>query len=335
VVPLRWDPLTGCTDPETALRRGAAWAAAQPLDNVRNGDWFNKRAAEMLSRLLHAAALSSAAGWRRTILDVYRWTQDFGDIEPRAILATDGPPGWDDYLQALADNRAGETMDSLKMSLAGVLGSLASPRVMATLTPPPGEQFDVEDFLSRPGTLYLLAGERGGTIIAPVFTMLLDELITTAGTLSQTHPEEFLWPPFRAVLDEAANLAPIPHLAAHMSDSGGRGVQLIPIVQSLAQTRQRWGPDAADAIAATATLYLPGCREEAVTRTLTRLAGKRRVPRTTTSRGRGQHSTTLATELEDVLPEHHVPRLSEGQAWMLYRNLPLARIQLTPWHDHP
>lgn len=325
---LKWDPIRGCEDPEVALRRAAAWAAAQPLGNVKNGDWFNQRAAELLAPLLHAAALGGY-----DIIDVQQWSDKLEDRTPRDILDESGPRGWGDKLASTAGSRAGETVDSLKMTLSGIMGALASPRICATLTPAPEEHFDPAEFLTGTNTLYLLAGEDGGSIIAPVFTMLLDELLYQAGRESQRRPGGFLWPPFRVVADEIANIAPVRDLERHMSDSGGRGIQVEAIVQSHAQMRQRWGPDGAEAIrsAASAKLYLPGITEEYLTRDLERIAGRRRVTRVSTSSNRQGGSTSRSREWEDVLPQSKVPDLPPGQAWLQYRSLPIGKLRMPVW----
>lgn len=324
--PLRWDPVDGCQDAETALRRGAAWAAAQPMGNVRNGDWFNQRASELLARLLHAAALDG-----RDVMTVYRWSQNLHDPEPAAILNRLGPPGWGAFLEGLSTSRAGETVDALKMSVGGVLGALASPRIVATLTPGPGgEQFRPAEFLAGSNTLYLVADQKAGAAVAPVFTMLVDEILHTAALASQTHPQGFLWPPLRGVFDEIANLAPLPNLDAYMSDSGGRGIQLMPIVQSRPQMKKRWGPDAASAIwmAATGKLILPGCDDGDLARELEAGAGRRRVARTTVSTGRGGRSVSTGTEWEQNLPAAAVKDIPEGTGWLTYRTLPTTLISL-------
>ena len=325
---LKWCPVAGCEDPEVALRRANAWADAGPTGNVKNGDFFNRRAAETLGPLLHAAALTGG-----TIMDVYEWADNLGDRDLMAVLTERGPRGWATRLRSTANSRAGETVDSLKMTMGGLMSALASPRVVETLTPGPGEQFDVRSFLGGSNTLYLLADGRAGEQIAPVFTMMLDEILYQANIESQHHEGGFLWPPLRVVGDEIAQLAPVRNLDVYMADSGGRGIQVMPIVQTTSQLKKRWGPEAADTIrfAASATLYLPGVKDEALTRHIERLAGKRRVARTTTSSSTHGGSTSTSTEWEQVLPEADVPKLPDEHAWLEYRNLPIGDVYLPQW----
>ncbi|MDE9364017.1 TraM recognition domain-containing protein [Luteipulveratus sp. YIM 133132] len=330
---LRWDPVVGCEDPEVALRRGAAWAGAQPMNGVKNGDWFNRRGAAVLAKLLHAAALDG-----RDVLAVKRWGNDLTDRTPRTILAEKGPAGWADDLEALAGNKAQETVGSIAISMAAILECLDSPRIVQTVTPPREQHFDMTQFLSGANSLYLLASEQAGPTVAPLFTMLIDELMFTAGTLSQTHPGGYLWKPLRIVGDEWVQLAPVPKTPEYMADSGGRGIQLEIFVQSEAQLRDRFGPEKADAIVSTASvkLYLPGNSEEKVAARLSRITGKKRTRTYSGSRqmggGRdGSTSNSWSTQLEERLPADMLRELPQGHAWMEYRALKLGKVRLPEW----
>lgn len=325
MAPLTWDPVIGCEDPEVAIRRGAAWAAAQPMGNVKNGDWFNKRAAELLTRMLHAAALDG-----RNIKDVARWSQNLSDAYPAAILDEFGREDWADYLRSLGSSRAGETVDAVKMSVAGVLAPLASPSTALTLTPERRDHFEVSDLLSGRNTAFLIAPERGHSTVAPVFTMLIDEILHEASTRSQQMPGGFLWPPLSVTLDECANIAPIPNLDGYMSDSGGRGISLAAAFQSRDQAKKRWGDDAAAAMwkAATTHLVLPNLKDVDLAQEMEMWAGKRRVTRHSHSTGRGGGSTSVSTELVPALPAANVPQISDGTGWLMYRNLPILHVTL-------
>lgn len=327
---LRWDPVLGCEDPEVAIRRGSAWASAQPMGNVKNGDWFNKRAADLLTRLLHAAALDG-----RPITDVARWAQTLTDPVPVDILEAHGRREWADYLRDLAGSRAGETVDAVKMAVGGVLAPLASPKIVATLTPSRAEHFDVEAFIADTNSVFLIAPDRGNSTVAPVFTMLIDEILHAASVRSQRLPGSFLWPPLTAVLDECANIAPLPDLDGYLSDSGGRGIEITPMFQSRDQIKKRWGPDAAGAIwkAATMHLVLPNMKDLDLAKEMEAFAGMRKVTRRSHSTGRGGSSTSTSTEKEPNLPISEIPQIPENTAWLMYRNLPILHIKLPPMPD--
>jgi hypothetical protein len=162
---------------------------------VESGGFWEGKTRTALQALLHAAALD-----QRTQRDLFGWTlaPSFA-ADTVAILASHphAAAGWG-------------------VSLA--LSSLADPRVLDTVTPEPGEQFDPAEFLTSNGTGYLLA--TGARLDPPLFT----------------------------ALDEIGNLASLPSLPMLMAEGGGTGITTMPILQSVSQARDRWGDHAAGAI---------------------------------------------------------------------------------------
>ena len=329
---ITWCPVTGCEDPDEALARAKAWAGAQPMGDVKNGDWFNSKAAAILGRFLHAAALDGG-----TIEDVVRWSNNFADPEPLEILREHGAPAaFAERLQALTASRAGETVDSIQETLAGLLEPLSSPKALRFLTPGHGQGFDVEDVLTGPNTLYLLTDGEDSPV-APLVTMFADHVFRKAQKISQTRAGGRLWPVFTMVLDEAPNVAAFPKMAGALSDSGGRGIRIVGFSQSFAQNRARWGVDGAKAIRGTSSvrLFLPGLEEMDELETVAKAAGPTTRNRTTTSRGPSGTSTTHATEERPVIRAHEIQQLDQGRAFMHYTNVRPAVVDLTPYWDRP
>lgn len=329
---IRWNVIDGCEDPDEALARGKAWAGAQPMGNVKNGDFFNSKAAAVLGRFLHAAALGGL-----TIEDVVRWTNNFADTEPLEILIEhNAPAAFSARLRALTTSRAGETVDSIQETLAGLLEPLSSPKAMDTLSPAEGEGFDMEQFLAKPNTIYLLTdGERSP--VAPLVAMFADFMFRKAQRISQTMPGGRLWPVLTMVLDEAPNVAAIPDMAGALSDSGGRGIRIVGFSQSFAQNRQRWGTEAATAIRGTSSvrLFLPGLEELDELDKIARAAGTTQKERVSTSRGRSGSSQTTSKEERQVIRGNEIQQLPVGEAFMHYSNVRPARVTLTPWWERP
>ncbi|BCJ46184.1 hypothetical protein GCM10010168_51330 [Actinoplanes ianthinogenes] len=326
---LRWSPVAGCEDPGVASERSRAFVAAVPLGETKNGDFFTQGADTVLRCLLHAAALGG-----RTMRDVAAWAADFDNDEPLDILHGDdrAAPGWHGALRTFVRG-APETVSSTKMTLGLVLKPLASPRVMAAVTPGPDEGLDVERFLAERGTLYLLSeGDDGST--APFVTALADHIVKVAKRMSQRRPQGRLDPPLRLVLDEAANVAPLPSLAGLMSDSGGRGVTVMVLIQSPDQGRDRWGEKGYGALwaAATVKLVLGGLADANDLEQLSKLCGERRVRRTSTTHAADQPgSVTESEERERVLPPEKILTLPVGEALLFYRNMSPALVRLRPW----
>ena len=92
--------------------------------------------------------------------------------------------------------------------------------------------------------------------------------------------------PLTLVLDEVANIAPLPGLPALVSEGGGQGVVTLACLQDLSQARQRWGP-AADGFASLfgTKVVLPGIGELTTLDLVSRLAGEVDVPARSVSRG--------------------------------------------------
>lgn len=329
---VRWNVIDGCEDPDEALARAKAWAGAQPMGDVKNGDFFNSKAAAILGRYLHAAALGG-----KTIEDVVRWTNDFADEEPINILMDNhAPAAFSARLRALTTSRAGETVDSVQETLAGLMEPLSSPKAMRILSPAPGEGFEMRKFLAKPNTIYLLTdGERSP--VAPLVAMFTDFMFRKAQRISQGMPGGRLWPVLTMVLDEAPNVAALPDMAGALSDSGGRGIRVIGLSQSFAQNRARWGAEAATAIRGTSSirLFLPGLEELDELDKIARAAGTVKKERVSTSQGRSGSSRTTSEEERQVVRGHDIQQLPVGEAFMHYSNLPPARVKLTPWWERP
>jgi len=329
---ITWDPVAGCEDPDEALARGKAWAGAQPMGDVKNGDWFSSKAAAILGRFLHAAALGGL-----TIEAVVRWSNDFSNTEPLEILRENGAPvAFSERLQALTSSRAGETVDSIQETLAGLLEPLASPKALRFLTPAQGEGFDVENYLNGSNTLYLITNGANSPV-APLVTMFADHIFRKAQKMSQTRAGGRLWPVFTMVLDEAPNVAAFPAMDEALSDSGGRGIRIIGFSQSFAQNEQRWGPAGAKAIRGTSSVrvLLPGLEELDELERMAKAAGTTIRERTSTSTSNSGVSRTVSTEERPVIRAHEIQQMTRGQGFMHYSNLRPAVVDLIPYWERP
>ncbi len=80
------------------------------------------------------------------------------------------------------------TRDSIWMAVTEALSSLADPRVLDAVNPPPGEEFDPADFLQHNGTLYLLATGAGAGASWALVAAFIEDLAETPVTSPQHHP---------------------------------------------------------------------------------------------------------------------------------------------------
>lgn len=336
---IRYSPPAGCEeDLDEALKRGAALASGGRKVGSSSGnmEFFDDNAGTVLSMYLHAAARKPGG----TMRDVFRWTSDFNDETPMRILNESElavSVGWPDTLAGLTRSGADQTVGSLQMTLLRTLRPLMSPKVMELVCPEKGETtFDVDAFLNSTGTLYVLS-ETGPGSVAPIITMLSDFVIRRAQRLALSQPGERLWPPFRAVLDEVTNIAPIPNLDQMMSDTGGRGISLRALVQTYAQMQETWGDKKAKSIRenAAAEYYLPGIGDLELLEELSKRTRKFRAQRMSVSSGHrpGEGSSSVSTEWDHAMQTQDITEMSEGHALLFYRNLPYMELKMTPYWE--
>lgn len=334
---LRWSPTRGCEDPLIAINRARALAAGTGLQQGDGGsagqDYWQQMVAAVLRSYLHAAALTG-----RSVGDILAWASRPTDPTPVRILKSEpaAAGGWAEELaaQAGADPRQ---RDSVWSGIRRAVDSLADPRVLATCSPTTGDAFDPAAFLRDNGTLYLLGTTGAQLSVAPLIAALLEDLLDTARTLAATSPQGRLDPPLLLLLDEAANIAPIPTLPNLLADGGGTGITTVVVLQSLAQARARWGASGADAIwdAATTKIILGGLAHADDLQRISRLAGEIDLPHMTRSHGNGGPSHSLTTRRLPALPLERLRCLPAGQALLLARRCPPAQVRLTPWWQHP
>ena len=143
------------------------------------------------------------------------------------------------------------------------------------------------DATAGPVTVHLLSKEGAGTA-APVVAALVDRLLEVAELTAQAAGGR-LDPPVVAVLDEAANICPIPTLPQLYSHFGSRGIAVITMLQSYQQGVGVWGHHGMDALwsAATVKLVGAGVDDHDFLRRLSGLIGDHDVEKISTSHGRG------------------------------------------------
>ena len=148
------------------------------------------------------------------------------------------------------------------------------------------------EWLRRTEHAYLCATATGQERLRPLFVTLIDQIVghVYAEAARTGRPVE---PALLIVLDEAANIAPLPRLDQLAATGAGQGIQLVTVVQDLAQIEQRWGRKA-DTIVNNhrAKLFGSGISCEKTLGYLTRLLGDEALSQRSVTRGehgRKQH----------------------------------------------
>ena len=330
---LRWSPIRGCQDPLTAMIRATGLAAAPGLSagGVESGGFWEGKTRTALQALLHAAALDG-----RPPAELFRWTLDPTAAAEAVAILTNTPAaaaGWADSLGAIIDSDP-KTRDSIWQGVALALGALADPRVLDAVSPGPGEDFEPETFIRQRGTLYLLATGAGAGASAALVAAFVEDLIETARRIAARSPGARLDPPLLLALDEIGNLAPLPSLPTLMAEGGGTGITTLPVLQSLAQAREKWSDNAAGAIwdASIVKVILGGASNSRDLQDLSTLIGERDEYTDSVTLGdHGSRSNQRSVRRVPILPPDRIRTLPFGTGVTLLRSAPPIVTDLRAW----
>lgn len=334
---LRWSPIRGCEDPLTAMIRATGLAAGTGLSagGVEGGGFWEGKTRTALQALLHAAALD-----HRGPGELFRWTLDPSAAADAVAILTATPraaTGWADSLQAMIDSDP-RTRDSIWQGVSLSMAALADPRVLDAVNPRDGENFDPAAFLQAKGTLYLLATGAGANNSSALVAAFVEDLVETARHLAARSPGARLDPPLLLALDEVGNLAPLPSLPTLMAEGGGTGITTMPVLQSLAQAREKWSENAAGAIwdASIAKIILGGASNSKDLHDLTTLIGERDEATDSTTIGdRGSRSAQRSTRRVPIMPPDVIRTLPFGTALVLLRAAPPIVTRMRTWTSRP
>jgi type IV secretory pathway TraG/TraD family ATPase VirD4 len=217
-------------------------------------------------------------------------------------------------------------------------GALAAYRSGRALGLTDEANFDPDGFAYGGGTIYVCAPARYQALAAPIVVAFLEQLRAATYRASA---ERTLRLPVALVLDEVANIAPLPDLPAMVSEGGGQGLLTLACLQDLSQARGRWGT-AADGFFSLfgAKVLLPGVGDLRTLDTVSRLAGQgdvavRSVNSSAWWSGRPSVSTTSSTRRQERLPVDQVHGLAPGSALVIAGARPPRLVGLTPWWGHP
>ena len=330
---LRWSPVRGCQDPLTAMIRATGLASSTGLSSggVEAGGFWEGKTRAALQALLHAAALEGLP-----TRALFEWSLSaaaaadaVGILASRSEAAT----GWAESLDSMI-NADPRTRDSIWMGVSQALGCLADPRVLDSVSPAPGEEFDPRQFLISNGTLYLLATGAGAGASWALVAAFIEDIAETARHLAAASPGARVDPPLLLALDEIGNLSPLPSLPVLMAEGGGTGITTMPVLQSLSQARDRWGDHAASAIwdAAIVKVILGGSSASKDLQELSTLIGERDEITDTVSIGDyGSRSLQRSTRRVAVMPPERLRTLPFGTGLVLLRSAPPIVTTLRAW----
>lgn len=245
---VRWSPLVGCTDYETAVRRAGELIA----DGTGEAASWHGKGRIHLPVLLHCAALAGK-NLRRVVEWVEHSQEEWTKRELLAIVGkytgADGGPGDRGLVGAVEDffKINVKTRDGIEMAILSGLKWVKSDQA-ALIGDAPVDDPDLVDIadLIRSGTstLYLVC-PRDHSGITPLTSALTSEV---AFQVIKVADGGRLDPPMLMALDEAFLTCPGVDLAKWSSDMGGAGCPGVITLQSAAQLDLGWGSGAAGVI---------------------------------------------------------------------------------------
>jgi type IV secretion system protein VirD4 len=190
--------------------------------------------------------------------------------------------------------------------------------------------------LAGSDTLYLCAPAHDQRRLTPLFVGVLRAVLDHAyDRVARTGRP--LDPPLLVVLDEAANIAPVPDLDALAATAAGHGIQLVTVWHDLAQITARFGTRATTVVNNhRAKLFLSGISDPSTLDYASHLIGDEELHLSaTTAGGRAGPSTTRSPTVRRLAPPDALRRVPPGSGVLVYRDLPPARVSLRTWFDDP
>ena len=265
-----WDPVAGCEDPATAIRRADAFAFAVSQKGVEDGTFWSAKASDYLRGYFCAAALA-----RYDLRTVAAWVAGAEPDVPERILLAAGASQWAHTLAELR-SEAHKTAATVRMVMSRSLAFMADPALAASVLPGPGDGFDIPAFLENTGTVYLIAEAVSEEApVAPLFAAMATEIHWVAAQLGQASPSGRLDPSLLMGLDEVTQICPVP-LPFWLSDSGGKGIQVCAVVHGEAQLAGRWGDYGRQVVLDTSSVkvFLPGITDTTTLQAASTLCGQ-------------------------------------------------------------
>ena len=332
---MRWSPVRGCQDPLTAMIRAKGLATSTGFGGVQDAGFWEGKTTAAIQALLHAAALDG-----RDARTLYQWALNptlAGDAVRILSTHPGAADGWADSLDAMV-NADPRTRDSIWQGVSLALAALADPRVLDAVSPAVGEEFEPESFLRAVGTLYLLATGAGAGASAALVAAFIEDLVEAARKIAARSPGARMDPPLLLALDEIGNLSPLPSLPTLMAEGGGTGITTLPVLQSLAQAREGWGENAANAIwdASIVKVILGGASNSRDLQDLATLIGDRdETTDSVTTDAYGAHSMQRSVRRVPILPPDALRTLRFGTGVVMLRTARPIITTLRPWPRRP
>jgi type IV secretory pathway TraG/TraD family ATPase VirD4 len=228
-------------------------------------------------------------------------------------------------------NREEKALSSAYTTTETVIAAFSDPSVLATTMATPAI---TSSRLLDGGnhTLYICGPLHEQARLRPLFTAVIEETVHAVYSRAN-QPQTRLTKPLLIVIDEAANIAPLPDLAQIASTARGVGIQLVTVWQDFAQLQARYGTFAQTVINNhRAKVVLSGVSDAPTLDYISRLLGDE--ARTEVSQVRDDsgsiRSTTEAVRREPLATPGQLRQGETGSGVLVYGNLAPASLRLRP-----
>jgi type IV secretion system protein VirD4 len=330
-------PLASCGSWWGAMRV-AHWLASSARSGGSSGledsaFWY-AAAEKLLAPLLFAAAgggggMAAVLRWlnegEEAAPEVTKRLQEVGEPAERA----DAMSAWNANL-----NREERQRSSIYTTAETIVAAFSDPRVLkaserADYTP--AKLLD-----GKANTFYLCAPAHEQERLRTLFAAMICELVAVVYE-SSAETGKPIDPPLLIVLDEAANIAPVPNLDVIASTGAGQGIQLVTVFQDFAQAEARYGKRAPTVFNNhRAKVIATGSSDPDTLNWVRQVTGDSEFrQRSETAGEKGRASSTEGSTYRDLAPANVVRGAQPGSALLVYGHLPAAWLTLRPWFDEP
>ncbi|MEZ5078112.1 MAG: type IV secretory system conjugative DNA transfer family protein [Solirubrobacterales bacterium] len=324
-------PVAACGTWRGAMRvahRLAASARAAGAGGLEEADFWYSAAEKLIAPLLFAAA--SSGGGMAAVID---WLNEGPEAE-EAVSECLKETGSKEARSAWRANwnREERQRSSIYTTAETILGAYADPHLQGKSSPGQYTPADLLDGGSN--TLYLCAPAHEQERLRSVFAAMLSELVALVYERSAQSGEP-IDPPLLIVLDEAANIAPMPDLEVVASTGAGQGIQLVTVFQDFAQVSAVYGKHANSIINNhRAKVFASGTADPDTLTYINRVVGEGEFhQRSETAGDQGRRTATVSSDYRDLAAANVVRGAQPGSALLVYGHLPPAWVALRPWFE--
>ena len=341
-----------------ARRLAGFFVAASKDKNARTDAYFDGGAQELLA--IHLLAAAVAGG---DLLHVRRWLGNDADEEPILLLALYGESDAAHRIRE-AQQITPRQRDGLYDMARRFLDVLSERRYQQVVTPPARAVFnvsgdveralrgdvdhvvfvvdrapathqlpelDIAAFAASTDTLYSLS-QKGAGSTASLTSALVGEVLHAAIQAAKQQPNARLAVPMLLVLDEAANICPLPDLPDMYSWLRKHAIVPMVFIQSRPQGEAAWGRDGWEAITSQAVHIYGGNVDDATyLEHWAKLVGDAQVASTTHSRGPGGGNRSTGWSLQPIFTVADLAEMSLERALVRFPGNPPVLIRKRKW----